>query len=156
MAIATQVTVQDKLLKFDNLLSGLELLTEEVRTRKDLVLSDEHLEELITNVLNKDDRMAEIVRRIVSRIGNTTIIRGVTREIRAEFETHIDTYIAQQLTEQYMEARLDRLIAIHSAGGTVAVASPEPEARSLEELTYESVDDISERFKILAGDDAWV
>lgn len=156
MATATQVTVQDKLLKFDNLLSGLELLTEEVRTRKDLALSDEHLEELITNVLNKDERMAEIVRRIASRIGNTTIIRGVTREIKAEFETHIDTYIAQQLTEQYMEARLDRLIAIHAAGGTVAVASPEPEARSLEELTYESVDDIAERFKILAGDDAWV
>lgn len=156
MTNATQVTVQDKLLKFDNLLSGLELLTEEVRTRKDLVLSDEHLEELITNVLNKDDRMAEISRRIVSRIGNTAIIRGVTSEIKAEFEAHIDTYITQQLTEKYMEARLDRLIAIHTAGGTVAVASPEPVARSLEELTYGSVDDIVERFKILAGDTAWV
>lgn len=155
MASATTVTIQDKLLKFDNLLAGLELLTEEIRTRKDLVLTDESLEEMLSNVLDKDDRITELSRRIASRIGKTAIVSGVAREVKAEIEKHIDTYISQQLSESYIEARLDRLIAIHASGGTVAVAAPEPETRSIEELTYDTVDDIAERFQILAGDDAW-
>ena len=155
MASATTVPIQDKLIKFDNLLSGLELLTEEIRTRKDLVLTDESLEELFSSVLDKDDRINDLCRRIASRIGNTTIIRGVTREVKKEIENHIDAYIAQQLSEEYILARLDKLIAIHAAGGTVAVSSPEPEEKSLEELTYETVDDIAERFRMLSGGDFW-
>lgn len=155
MSPANTVTIQDKLLKFDNLLAGLELLAEEIRTRKDLVLTDESLEEMFTNVLGKEDRISDLCRRIASRIGNTTIIRGVTREVKQEIEQHIDSYIAQQLSESYIEARLDRLIAIHASGGTIAVATPEPEGRPLEELTYDSVEDITERFRILAGDSPW-
>ena len=156
MASPIKVTIEEKLVTFDNLLSGLELLTEEIRTRKDLILTDEHIEELFTNVLNQDERVNEICRRIVSRMGSTVIVTGVARQVKAEIEKAIDAYIESKLAEPSIEARIERLIANRSAGITAEPATLEPEERSLEELTYDSVEDIAERFRILAGENAWV
>lgn len=155
MASSTKVTVADKLVTFDNLLAGLELLVEEIRTRKDLVLTDEHLEEMFANVLNQDDRINEICRRIVSRMGSTVIVNGVARQVKAEIEKAIDSYLETKLAEPSIEARIERLIANRAAGISADPATLEPEERSLDELTYDSVEDIAERFKILAGDNAW-
>jgi hypothetical protein len=156
MASSTKVTIDDKLVTFDNLLAGLELLTEEIRTRKDLVLTDEHIEELFSNVLNQDDRLDEICRRIVSRMGTTAIVNGVARQVKVEIEKAIDAYIESKLAEPSIEARIERLISNRAASITAEPASLETEERSLEELTYNSVEDIAERFKILAGNNAWV
>jgi hypothetical protein len=155
MASPTKVTIAEKLVTFDNLLAGLELLTEEIRTRKELVLTDEHIEEMFANVLNQDDRVNEICRRIVSRMGSTVIVNGVARQVKAEIEKAIDAYIETKLAEPSIEARIERLIANRAAGITADPAALEPEERSLEELTYDSVEDIAERFMILAGDNAW-
>jgi hypothetical protein len=156
MSTPTKVTIADKLVTFDNLLAGLELLTEEIRTRKELVLTNEHIEEMFANVLGQEDRVNEICRRIVSRMGSTLIVNGVARQVKAEIETHIDAYLETKLAEPSIEARIERLIANRAAGITAEPASLEPEERSLEELTYDSVEDIAERFRILAGENAWV
>ena len=156
MSTPTKVTIAEKLFTFDNLLAGLELLTEEIRTRKDLILTDEHIEELFANVFNQEDRVSEICRRIASRMGSTVIVNGVARQVKAEIETHIDAYIESKLAEPSIEARIERLIANRAAGITAEPATLEPEERSLEELTYDSVEDIAERFRILAGENAWV
>jgi hypothetical protein len=156
MSSPTKVTVAGKLVTLDNLLVGLELLTEEIRSRKELVLTDEHLEEMFANVLGQDDRTNEICRRIVSRMGSTVIVNGVARQVKAEIEKAIDAYIETKLAEPSIEARIERLIANRAAGITADPATFEPEERSLDELTYDSVEDIAERFRILAGDNAWV
>ena len=155
MSTPTKVTIAGKLVTFDNLLVGLGLLTEEIRTRKELVLTDEHLEELFANVLGQEDRVSEICRRIVSRMGSTVIVNGVARQVKAEIEARIDAYLATKLAEPSIETRIERLIANRAAGITAEPATLEPEERSLEELTYDSVGDIAERFRILAGENAW-
>lgn len=155
MASPTKVTIAEKLVTFDGLLTGLELLTEEIRTRKDLVLTDESLEEMFSNVLNQDDRIDEICRRIVNRMGSSVIVKGVARIVNQEIEKAIETYIQTQLAEPNIEARIERLIANRAAGISAVPATLQPEEKDLDELTYESVEDISERFRILAGDNSW-
>ena len=155
MASPTKVTIAEKLVTFDGLLTGLELLTEEIRTRKDLVLTDDSLEEMFANVLNQDTRIDEICRRIVSRMGSSVIVKGVARIVNLEIEKAIETYIQTQLAEPSIEARIERLIANRAAGISAVPATLQPEEKDLDELTYESVEDISERFRILAGDNSW-
>ena len=155
MSTPTKVTIADKLVKFDHLLAGLELLTEEIRTRKDLVLTDESLEQLFTNVLNNDDRVNDIARRIVSRMGTTVIVNGVARQVKTELDARLDAYLETKLAEPSIEARIERLIANRAAGITADPAALEPEERSIDELTFESVEDVAERFRILAGDYVW-
>jgi hypothetical protein len=155
MASPTQVTVQEKLVRFDNLLAGLELLAEEIRTRKDLVLTDEYLEELFVKVVDDEERIGEICRRITSRIGTTSIVNGVARQVKADIEKAIDAYLETKLAEPSIASRLDKLIANHAAGIAPAPVEEEPEQRPLEELTYESTEDIAARFVTLAGDTTW-
>lgn len=155
MPSPTKVTIAEKLVTFDGLLAGLELLTEEIRTRKDLVLTDESLEEMFANVLNQDDRIDEICRRIVSRMGSSVIVKGVARIVNQEIEKAIETYLETQLAEPSIEARIERLIANRAAGISAAPATIQPVEKDLDELSYDSVEDIAERFRILAGDNSW-
>lgn len=148
MASSTTVTIQDKLVKFDNLLQGLELLTEEIRTRKELVLTDESLQTMFEEAINKDDNIRQLAAHIVSRMGNTTIVNAVTRQVKAEIEKHIDSYIATQLAEPNIEARIEKLIQNRAAG--ISAAPVQPAEKTLEELTYDTVEDIAARFRILA------
>lgn len=147
MASSTNITVQEKLLKFDNLLQGLELLTEEIRTRKDLVLTDEHLQTMFEESLT-EDRILNLAAYIVNRMGQTTIVNSVARQVKDEIEKHIDYYIASQLEEPSIGERIERLIAARSSGSPAP--SNHPQEKSFENLTYDSVEDIAARFRGLA------
>lgn len=150
MAPSTQVTLQDNLVKFENLLTGLELLSEEIRTRKEFILTDESLERLFTDALQDDERMRSLAGMIVNRMGNTAIVNAVTRKVKQEIEQHIDAYLDRQLAEPSIEARIEKLIQNRAAG--ISAAPMAPEEPPLEQLTYDSVDDIASRFRILSDD----
>jgi hypothetical protein len=146
------MTVNEKLVKFDQLIAALETLAAEISARKEFALSDEHLAEIVMNVLSQDDRMRDICNRISQRIGNTTIIKGVARELKPEVETTMTNVLNEKLSASEFNSRLDQLIAIHASGGTIPIVAPEPERRSLEELDFGSVDDIACRFELLSED----
>ena len=150
MAPSNQVTIQNNLVKFENLLTGLELLAEEIRTRKEFILTDESLVEMFNTAFQDDERMRSLAAMIVSRMGNTAIVNAVTRKVKQEIEQHIDAYIERQLAEPSIEARIERLIENRAAG--ISAPPAQPEETPIEELTYDSVDDIATRFRVLADD----
>jgi hypothetical protein len=151
---STKVQLQENLYQFDNLLSGLETLHNESKDKMENLLSDENISNLISEALDEDSRSDKIVRLIVERIGQSTIVNGVLRQIRPEIEKHIDAYIESQLSEINIEARIERLMTNRSNG--VSSSTNSIQDKPMEELSYDSVEEIAERMRRRAGDRAWV
>jgi adenylate kinase family enzyme len=151
---STKVQLQENLYQFDNLLSGLETLHNESKDKMENLLSDENISNLISEALDEDSRSDRIVRLIVEWIGQATIVNGVLRQIRPEIEKYIDVYIESLLSEINIEARIERLITNRSSG--VSSSTNSIKYKPTEELSYDSVEEIAERMRRNAGDQAWV
>jgi hypothetical protein len=157
MAPQTQMTMQDKLIQVDSVITALETLKAEILQRRDTLLSEEHLRTMIGEIVSRDEFTKSLASSIVTQIGSTSIIRGVRQTVSAEIEQHIDSYLTQQLSQSYLESRMANLIERISGNGgsldSVKIAPPQPR---LEDLTFDTSDEISQMMRLLAGDDAVV
>lgn len=153
-AASTKIQLQENLYQFDNLLAGLETLHKESKEKMEDLLSDDSISNQIIEALETDSRLEAIVRKIVERIGQSTIVIGVLRQIRPEIEKSIDSYIESQLSEINIETRIERLM-LNRANG-VSSPSHSLQDKPMEELGYDNVDEIAERMRRLVGDRAWV
>jgi hypothetical protein len=149
-----KVEIQQSIYKFDQLLSALEVLLNESQEKSEVLFSDTNFTDQLISILENRERTETIVRAIVERIGQTTIVNGVLRQVKPEIEGAIDSYINSQLDQISIENRIERLL-LSRANGVVA-PSTSLENKPMEELGYDSVEEIAERMRRLAGDRAWI
>jgi hypothetical protein len=154
MTNPTEITIQEKLIQIDSIIQTLEILKEQITQRRDTILSEENLQNMITAILKQEEFTKPLANAMVNQIGQTAIIRSMTKEVKAAFEEHIDSYISTQLSEPYMLARMGKLIDHVTQGGNFQGLQIEPEEPKLEDLSFNDPGDISKMMKILAGADA--
>lgn len=92
------ITINENIVRFDNLLTGLEYLMEEVNTRKETILSDVDLNQKIEEKMNTrrfKDRMMQYVQNNYGE--------GFYREVAFMVMEKIDSSI-----EEYINNRVDK------------------------------------------------
>ena len=155
MPSPTKVTLNDQIFKISEIVEALQLLSAEFQKKRETFLTEESMVEIITKTLTtKEDIFASLCSKIATNIGHSSIIRGISSEVRQEFQQHIDEYLKQQLSAPFMEERMAKLIAHIAGGGTFDTINPNPEPQDPKLIPLDSLENISLVMRLLAGPDA--
>lgn len=100
------VTVNENLVKFDNLMKALDYLVQEVETRKDQFLSTENINEELKNVVESDSFRRSFFNYICD-----SCVDGIVREVAFYVMEKIDDSIEEFINDRVSKALLAAGIA---------------------------------------------
>lgn len=101
--MTNQVTVNENLVQMDNLLRGLNLLYEEIETRKESYVSEDSLRDLVNERLNSRVFTRIVTDAVVYEYTNN-IYQEVSNRVMKEIDRSIDTFINDRVNAALKEA----------------------------------------------------
>lgn len=105
------VTVNDNLVKFDNLLTGLEYLMEEVATRKESILSEVDLNSKIEQKINTNEFKNRMIRYVQNYYGEG-LYREIAFMVMEKIDSDIEAFINHRVDERIQELQSQNGVTI--------------------------------------------
>lgn len=105
------VTVNDNLVKFDNLLTGLEYLMEEVATRKESILSEVDLNSKIEQKINTNEFKNRMIRYVQNYYGES-LYREIAFMVMEKIDSDIEAFINHRVDERIQELQSQNGVTI--------------------------------------------
>jgi hypothetical protein len=99
----TTTTVNDALVKLDNVIEAANYLLDELQTRKNQLLQKENLFEEVKTQMNSEDFMRDVTYYIRNGYGNG-ICREVAFYVMERIDTDIEAFINDRVTKALAEA----------------------------------------------------
>jgi hypothetical protein len=147
------VKVNARVLKFDQLLQGIEEYASSIRTRTDSALSEDNICSRIEEIFGEEESFNRLVAAIVTRIGINSIVNGVVRQTQGDINEKIDATISSKLSEEPLLSTVNRLIQMHANGQEISIPDIN-QNRKIEDIPLDSPENIAEVCRLLAGADA--